>query len=116
MSGCVARAPLTLLTTDPSYRRLFDSRHKDHYKVYNLYVSFLPWLPRTVPSASWYTTVHIAHAQIILVLSCSERDYEASKFYGRVAKYPFDDHNAPPFVLLKPFCEDVHAYLKEDER
>lgn len=38
------------------------------------------------------------------------------KFYGRVAKYPFDDHNAPPFVLMQPFCEDVHEYLQEDTR
>lgn len=63
-------------------KRFFDSKFRDHYKVYNL---------------------------------CSERDYDPAKFYGRVAKYPFDDHNAPPFVLLEPFCNDVTEYL-QDER
>ena len=63
-------------------KRFFDSKFRDHYKVYNL---------------------------------CSERDYDPAKFYGRVAKYPFDDHNAPPFVLLEPFCNDVAEYL-QDER
>jgi len=61
-------------------KRFFDSKYKDHYKVYNL---------------------------------CSERDYDPDKFYGRVAKYPFDDHNAPPFVLMEPFCKDVTEYLQD---
>ena len=33
-----------------------------------------------------------------------------------VVCYPFDDHNAPPFTLIQPFCEDVAKYLGEDER
>jgi phosphatidylinositol-3,4,5-trisphosphate 3-phosphatase/dual-specificity protein phosphatase PTEN len=47
---------------------------------------------------------------------CSERGYAPEKFYGRVANYPFDDHNAPPFVIFKPFCDDVQKYLAEDDR
>ena len=45
---------------------------------------------------------------------CSERCYDPSEYHGRVARYPFDDHNAPPLALLRPFCEDVEAWLAAD--
>lgn len=63
--------------------RFLETRHKDHYKVYNL---------------------------------CSERNYDPVKFKNRVATYPFDDHNAPPFELIEPFCVDVHEFLNESEQ
>ncbi|XP_065184044.1 phosphatidylinositol 3,4,5-trisphosphate 3-phosphatase and dual-specificity protein phosphatase PTEN-like [Sycon ciliatum] len=47
---------------------------------------------------------------------CAERTYDASKFHGRVACYPFEDHNAPPFPLFDAFCSDVSSYLNADSR
>ena len=32
-----------------------------------------------------------------------------------MAHYPFDDHNAPPMELMRPFCEDVDVWLKQAE-
>ena len=47
---------------------------------------------------------------------CSERCYDIRKFHSRVAVYPFDDHSPPEFALLRPFCEDVTKWIKEDPR
>ncbi|KYQ89772.1 protein tyrosine phosphatase [Tieghemostelium lacteum] len=47
---------------------------------------------------------------------CSERDYDHSKFYGRVGCFPFDDHNAPAFELIEQFCKDVDQWMKEDPK
>jgi phosphatidylinositol-3,4,5-trisphosphate 3-phosphatase/dual-specificity protein phosphatase PTEN len=46
---------------------------------------------------------------------CAERDYDHSKFHGRVSRYPFEDHNAPPINLIVQCCADIHQWLAEDE-
>lgn len=45
---------------------------------------------------------------------CSERLYDASLFEGKVASFPFDDHNCPPIELITSFCQSAFAWLKED--
>eukprot|EP00249_Psilotum_nudum_P024193 c29118_g2_i3 orf=1728-2834(-) len=45
---------------------------------------------------------------------CSERLYDASLFEGKVACFPFDDHNCPPLQLIAAFCQSAYAWLKED--
>ncbi|CAI8016328.1 Phosphatidylinositol 3,4,5-trisphosphate 3-phosphatase and dual-specificity protein phosphatase PTEN, partial [Geodia barretti] len=50
------------------------------------------------------------------VVRCSERTYDPGRFHQRVANYPFDDHQAPPFELIRPFCDDMDLWLKDDDR
>lgn len=45
---------------------------------------------------------------------CSERLYDASRFEGKVACFPFDDHNCPPLHLITSFCKSAYSWLKED--
>ncbi|KAJ4964679.1 hypothetical protein NE237_016528 [Protea cynaroides] len=45
---------------------------------------------------------------------CSERLYDASLFKGKVASFPFDDHNCPPLQLIMLFCQSAYSWLKED--
>ncbi|CAM8937722.1 unnamed protein product [Rhodiola kirilowii] len=45
---------------------------------------------------------------------CSERLYDASLFEGKVASFPFDDHNCPPIQLISSFCQSAYSWLKED--
>ncbi|CAH8318600.1 unnamed protein product [Eruca vesicaria subsp. sativa] len=45
---------------------------------------------------------------------CSERLYDVSLFEGKVASFPFDDHNCPPIHLITSFCQSAYSWLKED--
>ncbi|GAA0164432.1 protein phosphatase [Lithospermum erythrorhizon] len=45
---------------------------------------------------------------------CSERLYDASLFEGKVACFPYDDHNCPPLQLITLFCQSAYSWLKED--
>jgi len=46
---------------------------------------------------------------------CAERRYDELKFHGRVAQYPFFDHNAPPIKLIQECLEDVESWLAANE-
>ncbi|KAL6066495.1 putative Phosphatidylinositol 3 4 5-trisphosphate 3-phosphatase [Balamuthia mandrillaris] len=47
---------------------------------------------------------------------CSERSYDHKKFHGRVARFPFDDHNCPNFEDIWRFCEDVQDWISQDPK
>ena len=57
---------------------------------------------------------HYHHGHYKIYNLCSERSYPSSKF-ERVAIYPFDDHNPPPFELIPELCEDVIEFLNTSE-
>ena len=58
---------------------------------------------------------HLDHYRIYNLCVEPERQYDPSLFYGRVASYPFADHQAPPFPLLEAFSEDAHKWLSADK-
>ena len=44
---------------------------------------------------------------------CSERTYDAELFDGKVASFPFDDHNCPPLRLIQAFVESAKSWLRQ---
>ena len=47
---------------------------------------------------------------------CSERAYPPERYHGRVAHFPFDDHNPCPLGMFLFFCKDVDEYLRADDQ
>ena len=59
------------------------------------------------PVCCCLATITLIVSCIPFNVRCSERVYAACKFKNRVAYYPFDDHSAPPLILIEAFCQDV---------
>ncbi|CAD7704520.1 unnamed protein product [Ostreobium quekettii] len=47
---------------------------------------------------------------------CSEKTYDPAKLGGNVVRYPCEDLQAPPLLMIKRFCEDASAWLDASER
>jgi phosphatidylinositol-3,4,5-trisphosphate 3-phosphatase/dual-specificity protein phosphatase PTEN len=58
-------------------------------------------------------TFHKGHYKVYNL--CSERSYDASSF-PNVARYPFDDHNAPPLHLIYECVRDIDAWMKDNPK
>ena len=46
---------------------------------------------------------------------CEEKKYAPNIFYKQ-GYFPFQDHEAPPLNLIRPFCEDAKKFLDEDSK
>ena len=46
---------------------------------------------------------------------CEEKKYPPNIFYQQ-GYFPFQDHEAPPLNLIRPFCEDAKSFLDSDPK
>jgi len=60
----------------------------------------------------FFQTFHFNHFKVYNL--CSERSYHPERFNYMIERFPFDDHNPPPFSLMEQFCQDVNRYLLSD--
>ena len=61
----------------------------------------------------FFNTRHTNHYKVFNL--CEEKTYPKGTFYQQ-GYYPFVDHEAPPLILIIPFCEDAKEFLGEDEK
>lgn len=88
--------------------RFFETYHPDAYMIYNLCSErYLPKSPRQ-------QICDLRSGYLFMKRTFGRRSYDPARFHGRVECHPFDDHNPPPFEMMRPMCERARAYLAED--
>lgn len=61
----------------------------------------------------FFERFHPGHYRVYNLCAEPSRQYDIAKFEGRVANYPFFDHNACPLTLFSLVCNDMQAWLSE---
>jgi len=61
----------------------------------------------------FFNTRHPNHYKVYNL--CQELAYPENIFYKQ-GYFPFQDHEAPPLNLIRPFCEDAKKFLEEDNK
>ena len=46
---------------------------------------------------------------------CCEKQYDLDQHFARNFRFGFEDHNACPLALIKPFCDSVGEWLNQNE-
>ena len=62
---------------------------------------------------NFFNERHAEHYKVYNL--CEEKQYPPNIFYKQ-GYFPFQDHEAPPLNLIRPFCEDAKKFLDEDQK